>query len=132
MGVENHPALEVQQQMLADGLHEFHATPAEALRPAIAGETRMRRENLIRHVPGEGATDTQRRVMQCVALRHGATDRRQKRRESGGEPGSSGWRRRDDDAPGGNDGALQGAGDRACDGGGDTLQAAGDRTCDGG
>ena len=68
--VDDEPALEAQEQVLADRLDELDAAAGEALGPAVAAEARVRRLDRVGDVAGEHGADAQRRVVERVALRH--------------------------------------------------------------
>ena len=70
VGVDDEPAGEAQQEVLARGVGGDELAAGQPLGPAIAAEARVRRHDLVGHAAGKDGADAQRGVMDGVALRH--------------------------------------------------------------
>src|SRR3712207_1024772 len=68
--VDRQPALEAQEQVLAQGVDGAHGTTLEPLGPAVAAEARVRRLQRVRDVPLEHRADATGVVVDRVALGH--------------------------------------------------------------
>ena len=74
--VDRQAALEAQEQVLAVGVDRAHGLAGEALRPAVAGEARMRRRELVGDMALEHRADAPGGVVDRVALGHAFSVRR--------------------------------------------------------
>ena len=66
--MDDEAAGEAQQQVLADGVGGLELAAGQPLGPAVAGEARVRRHDLVGHAAGKDGADAPRGVMDGVAL----------------------------------------------------------------